>query len=204
MYYPKSQIITDLYTNGNELVYAFDETNYIGYYHILSNNKIYSGKNPNDGEIKLLKYPTKKTLFDKTLIDGPITNPYENYTYSLNNTDYDIIRSAQQIPPAPVSLIEPTYFAPIPSAPSFIRYFVKKSNEIRYIEVNENIYDKIKNKDSKYNWAIYQPFTIIWVIQGDSKESVEKSNRELVILEEQRQKLYGLSKYFKNYSEFYI
>ena len=135
MYYPKSQIITDLYTNGNELVYAFDETNYVGYYHILSNNKIYSGKNPNDGEIKLLKYPTKKTLFDKTLIDGPITNPYENYTYSLNNTDYDIIRSAQQIPPAPVSLIEPTYFAPIPSAPSFIRYFVKKSNEIRYIEV---------------------------------------------------------------------
>ena len=40
MYYPKSQVKTNLYTNGNELVYINkQDTYYIGYYYELSTGK---------------------------------------------------------------------------------------------------------------------------------------------------------------------
>ena len=48
MYFPKSQITTDLYTNGKEFIYINSNTEYIGFYFKTSNGKYYTGKNPND------------------------------------------------------------------------------------------------------------------------------------------------------------
>jgi len=48
MYYPKSQIKSDLYTNGGELVFLSDEKEYIGYYFSTSDNRFFSGRNPNN------------------------------------------------------------------------------------------------------------------------------------------------------------
>ena len=48
MYYPKSQITPNLYTNGNEYIILSNRSNYVGYYFTTSDNKIFSGRNPND------------------------------------------------------------------------------------------------------------------------------------------------------------
>jgi histidinol-phosphate aminotransferase len=48
MYYPKSQIKTNLITNGKELVYLSDNQPYSGSYWKTSDGKYYTGKNPND------------------------------------------------------------------------------------------------------------------------------------------------------------
>lgn len=48
MYYPKSKILTNQYTPGGEYIIKSTGLNYNGYYYILSNNKAFSGKNPND------------------------------------------------------------------------------------------------------------------------------------------------------------
>ena len=47
MYYPKSQIIENLYTNGGE--YAIKSTNkeYKGYYYQVSNHQRFTGENSN-------------------------------------------------------------------------------------------------------------------------------------------------------------
>ena len=48
MYYPKSQITTNLYTNGSEYIILSNGRDYIGYYFTTSDNRIFSGRNPND------------------------------------------------------------------------------------------------------------------------------------------------------------
>ena len=54
-YYPKSQIKTNLYTNGNEYQLSTTQIEYIGYYYELSNGDIFTGKTPEDEENILLK-----------------------------------------------------------------------------------------------------------------------------------------------------
>ena len=39
MYYPKSQIKPNLFTNGDQYVYLRDETNYIGFYYSTSDGR---------------------------------------------------------------------------------------------------------------------------------------------------------------------
>ena len=47
-YYPKSQITTNLYTNGGELFVQSTGQPYSGYYYRLSNGQLFSGKTPQD------------------------------------------------------------------------------------------------------------------------------------------------------------
>ena len=54
MFYPISQIKTNLYTNGGEYVYANNKLPYSGDYFITGDNKIYTGKNPNNKPNNLL------------------------------------------------------------------------------------------------------------------------------------------------------
>jgi hypothetical protein len=61
MYYPKSQIKTNLITNGKEFVYIIDNQPYSGSYWRTSEGKYYTGKNPNDTptfELILAPLPT--------------------------------------------------------------------------------------------------------------------------------------------------
>lgn len=46
MYYPASQIKTNLYTNGSELVYKSNNQRYLGFYFKTSDGKYFSGKTP--------------------------------------------------------------------------------------------------------------------------------------------------------------
>ena len=48
MYYPKSQIQTDLYTTGGEYVFLSTKEQYIGFYWKTSSGKFFSGKTPQD------------------------------------------------------------------------------------------------------------------------------------------------------------
>jgi len=205
MYYPKSKIIPDQYTNGDKLIYASSRLNYLGYYHILADGRIFSGKNPNDGIPQLLVFPIDVSSRPQTIEELPFpTNEPENYIFNTTGTDYDAIRLKSNIQPPSISLIEPKYTPPIATYPSFIRYFVKRTNNSVYIEVNKSTYNAIESKDSKWNWAIYFAFNIPWTTGGNFKNEVYKVNRDIVLLTEQRLKLYGFSNYITDYTEFYI
>jgi len=202
MYIPKSQILTNQYTNGNELVYLSNSQPYTGYYYILSNNTIFSGKNPNDGESKQLIFisdlTNKRDEFTqdtKGLEQTPIVN---------SNTVYDSVRKSKNIPPPPSSLIEPERVKPSPGYPSFTRYFLKRVSSLVYIETSKEDYNNIVNKLPQYNFAAYLPFTILWVTKGENREQVFLTNKQNVSLQERRQKLYGLTNYFKDFSEYFV
>ena len=48
MYYPKSQITPNLYTNGDEFVLSTNNSSYSGYYFKISTGKYYTGRNQDD------------------------------------------------------------------------------------------------------------------------------------------------------------
>ena len=200
MYYPKSKIIPNQFTNGNEYVVKNTGQEYIGYYHILANNTLFSGKNPNDG-IPLLLVSISEVPIPPTFhLDDE-----EDSTTNYNKGVYDLIRErSYKIPYSINQLLEPKYSSPSVDYPSFIRYFVKRTNNNVYIEINKSTYDAISSQDKKWNWAVYFPFNMPWTTSSTSRDDVFKTNRDIVLLTEQRLKLYGFSNYITNYTEFYI
>ena len=196
MYYPKSQIKTNLYTSGNE--YALKttpNTSYKGYYYKTSIGQSYTGKTPEDGG-NILLIPIKRT---GDVFDGENPNILPSYN------------------PPP---IEPAYFAPTPSTPlpttrflpqnnspkpteedykvgEFQRYFCKKTNELLYLEINKETYKKLTNSDPKIAFDLYNPISTPWSLTGTS-QSVFNTNKKIIALIERNQKWYGFTSYFQD------
>jgi hypothetical protein len=196
MYYPKSQITTNLYTNGEELFYL-NGLPYIGYYYKLSNGSFFSGKTPQD-----------KPNF--RLILNPSLSVSSQYIEDDKVIQY--IESTNMEPGYPLSknqIISIPYYSPIiPTENDYQtgecrRYFCKKVNEIIYIEINKNTYDKLKAKDKEIAWDQYLYFNIPWQLTGD-KEKVYKVNKNIVELTIKNQKLPMFNKYLKeDYIKYY-
>lgn len=178
MYYPKSQIVTNLYTNGQEYALKSNNQNYIGYYWKTSDGKFFTGKTPEDKNIQEL------ILFKTTT-----NNQYSNLTSEAFSTpsgvylvdDYTIIEEYNKLNSnlEEVKLI-PTSFNPQPTQDDydlgeFTRYFCKKTNELRYLEINKDTYEKLAGQDPTYLWQLYTPFKYQWIISGD-KDTVYKTN----------------------------
>ena len=84
MYYPKSQIKSNLYTNGEEYVYASDKTVYTGYYYTTSDGKAFSGKEPNSGvNVRLISY---SSTTGNEEISQPINSTSEIIRSTINAT----------------------------------------------------------------------------------------------------------------------
>jgi len=71
-YIPKNKIQTNLYTSGGEYAYASNLESYVGYYHKLYNGKFFTGKTPNESNIKELV----ATPFDDGGGITPLVIPY--------------------------------------------------------------------------------------------------------------------------------
>jgi hypothetical protein len=85
-YYPKSQIKTNLYTNGDEFVISTTQEIYKGHYYQVSNGNKYTGKTPEDGPNILLTtqspFPIEEIGIDGTFPEKEIVIlniPYESY-----------------------------------------------------------------------------------------------------------------------------
>ena len=180
MYFPKSKIITDRYTNGGELFYKNTGTPYQGYYHILASGEVFSGKSPTDGQVLELVYTTNyndKSPNELNTFQVSPTSIFKLYDFGTSKLPYDNIRKQNQIEYPPTVLIEPTYIQPTVSYPSFIRYFVKRVNNVLFIEIDQQQYTSLKSKDRSYNWPSYIPFSLPWTTGGASRVDIQQTNR---------------------------
>ena len=208
-YFPLSQIKTNLFTNGYEFTTDLTDTtnSYSGYYWKTSEGKYYTGRTPQDLptqelfripnlELSTSQLPTIDTsniISNITVFDGdPITESYLKLkNINPNTTNY-----------------VPYYNPVIPTQQDyqigqFRRYFVKKTNEIIYIETDKQTVEKIVAKDPQILWELYYPFFIDWQLTGD-KQEVAKVNRNMVLLASKNQKLPALSLYLKeDYTKYY-
>ena len=196
MYYPESKILSNQSTDGTELVYLGTNQPYEGAYHILANGKIFTGKNPRDGQLSRLEY-SNNIKFLEDVADFSCLGPTE----IPKDTKYDLVRQRQNIKSPMSELIEPKYSEPVVSYPSFKRYFLRRTNNVIFTEVSRLDFNAIKIKDPKYNFGIYIPFELPWTTSG---ANIAEINQKITLLTEKRFKVYGLSKYITNYTEFSI
>ena len=202
MYFPKSQIITDLTTNGSEFVVADSGERYIGPYFTTSNGKSYTGKTPQDAITNLLiPSPTKNQN----------TNNSNNTLNSISNQQLPQLLQPQGyrnsskspiLPPPPkASIVLPTtgdY-----ETGEYQRYFLNHNTTNLYLEVNIDTYNNFKNKNSNSQYQLYKPIAINWVLVGKPIETYEV-NKKIVSLYQKQNSLIGFSNSFKDrYLKYY-
>ena len=141
-YIPKNKIQSNLYTSGITepgvtLLSTKSGELYVGYFHKLYNNKIFSGKTPND--------LNKQELF-------------------LRNTDGSTNDSPRQSPTlySPLNPTPQDY-----QNGEFVRYFICRINQPFFIEIDKTTFDRYKQKDPTISWKLYKPFSLFWVLTGD-------------------------------------
>ena len=222
MYYPKSQIKPNLYTNGDEYIIQATQAPYIGYYYAISTGQYFTGRTPDDTpNQELIKITstqqiglTQNSFSPSRNISTPIFNSPRLQAVDAivdnNNSnsplDYAQLKSINTFTES-VTLV-PSYIAPIPTQQDyqngeFRRYFCKKGNEILYLEIDKTTFDKLVAKDPQYLFSLYEPFNLPWQLTG-VKEEVERTNRRIVELTSNRLKLPQLGRYLKDdYLKYY-
>jgi hypothetical protein len=167
-YYPKSQVKTDLYTNGNEYVYDGTQQEYIGYYYTVSSGKKYTGKNPNIVPTYLLALlPTTEIGLDNA--------PDGSLTAQRTPTVIEITPNSTYTPGNAQTRIIPQFSSPQPKPEDkkrgfFIRYFCKKNNELIYFETSQADHDRIKSQDPTTAYDLYSAASLKWYITGDPSQ----------------------------------
>ena len=174
MYFPKSQITSNLYTNGEELVYVNNNTNYKGSYFKTSTGEYYSGISPQDKPNLLLKIKSiqEELEEDDDLRNSSITKIFPSSFTQLKNIDVNFTRTSPPTSPNPPTSLDYT-------SGKFSRYFCKKINQTIYLEINKDTYDKLVKRDSSIVFDLYQPFTLTWTLKGN-REQVAKNNQNAV------------------------
>ena len=197
MYFPKSQIKSNLFTNGNEYILSTTQQEYKGYYYEISNGRKYTGKTPQDGQnILLLPLPSIT-----------LTNPQIDPTIPSTSTLITPVNPniSKSLPERSLPQYNPT--TPTQKDISlgvFQRFFCKKNNELIYMEINQSTYSQLKARSSQIAWDLYTPLDTLWYIKGN-REKVYNTNKNLISLIEQKQKWYGFSQYLKeDFSKYYV
>ena len=203
MYYPKSQLKTNLFTNGEEYVYANTRIQYSGSYFKTGNGKIFTGTNPNNG-------PNNELLpVDNSSI--PINDP--NYVETLPESYYVIDEAYYYSKGVNYNYLGTPPPLPIQQSPQpteqnygvgeFQRYFLQKANEKFYLETTNSEAKKYLEKSPSVMYQLYTPFSLPWVLTGD-REEVYNINLKTVHRVQKSRKLVGFESYFRGrYDQFY-
>lgn len=197
MYYPLSQITPNLNTNGGEYAYLSTKQPYVGYYFKTSKGKYFTGKTPQDTpNEELILFSPEIILSQDTSISSYYNQDVVSPVRYLNLTKASL----------PSSL--PTFSPTLPTQQDYAngemrRYFCKKTNEIIYLEVSKDTYDKLIKQDSTILWQLYLPFNLPWQLTGN-KEQVFITNKNIVELTSVKQKLSMLAEYLKmDFTKYY-
>lgn len=203
MYFPKSQIKSNLYTNGDEYILSTTKQDYKGYYYEVSTGQRFTGKTPQDGpNIELLR--ANKSLFKNPLP----TNPLGSFPIELiddkDNLNY---LKLQPTPPNIRALPQPNPTLPTTQDQQngqFTRYFCKRNNDTQYLEIDKETSTKLQSHNQQIAWDLYTPVSLTWQITGN-KEQVYKSNKSSAVAIEQNLKWYGFSQYFQDkFLKYYV
>ena len=182
-YYPKSQIKTDLFTNGKEFIRSDNDLPYVGSYWRASDGSVFSGKTPDDK-------PTTRLL--------PIPEPVEQ-TPLNTTTEWTVNYPSKIVKSKPGQVPKNHIFLPLPEElvlGQASRYFTKKSNQKVYFEISKDTFKKLTTKSNEILFQLYTPITMIWRLEGNDDEVFE-SNLNTARDIQNRQQLPGFVNSFK-------
>lgn len=195
MYFPESQITPNQYTNGGEFQIKSTGQDYKGYYFITSTGQRYTGRNQNDNPV-----------LELTSLISDTVNINPNLPEVTTLTDYIY----NNLITAPTGIVfKPAYNPNIPTQQDYQigeyrRYFCKKTNEIIYLEINQNTFDKLATQSPDILWQYYFPFFLPWNLTG-VKDQVATVNRNIVLLTMKNLSLPQFDAYLKfDFTKYYV
>ena len=171
---------------------------YKGYYWKTSQEKIFTGKTPQDTPIEEL------IIISEDTFNSSENSTIVSYYNRIDDDSINYLNLTKQPPPP----LPPTYSLNFPTqqdyqSGEFRRLFCKKSNEIIYLEINTEIYNKLVTQDPTIQYQYYQAFNIPWQLTGN-KEQVYTTNKNIVELTMKQQKLSQFDLYLKkDYIKYY-
>mgnify|MGYP003631669413 CR=1 FL=1 len=218
-YYPKSQIQTNLFTNGGEYIIEQTGQGYQGAYYKTSTNDYFAGENPETGNNQKL-IPTE--FFEGNIfgVDSPLESskkllyvegydgglPFVTPNSSINNMTYSLLTLGPSLPPVKTT---PIPLLTIPTVNDykigeFQRYFLKRTNNLIYLEIDSTQYQQYINQDPLVTFNLFNPLTLPWNLTGDEKQ-VYQSNKRIVELVERENNWYGFTSYFqKDFTKYHL
>ena len=193
LYYPKSHIVTNLYTIGKELMLV-DGTEYVGFYHRYIDNTVATGAVPHKSNSKkLIRYINQilqpNSLIYNTLIKKRLPEVFP--TQALVIPDLDDYENGK-----------------------FIRYFLRRRNYSTYediIEIDKPQWKLWRRQGSGINEKLYQGLELSWKLTGplhdipdtfNTQYGVADTNQRLVFLKDRE--MVGLKNYLTDYIELTI
>jgi hypothetical protein len=207
MYYPLSQIVSNLYTSNGEFVLKSNSSPYTGYYWKNSKDQFFTGKTPQDlPTVELIKVQLALDTFGDQ-VDTIIINNKPLVVIDNFLEENDIYTKLKKIDVSQ-EIYAPMYMPNLPTIKDyqigeFRRCFCKKTNELLYLEINTETYNKLVTKDPTIQSQYYQPFNIPWQLTGN-KEQVYTTNKNITELAMKQRKLPQFDKYLKeNYTKYY-
>ena len=192
LYYPKTHIVNNLYTEGKQWMYE-DGTEYIGYYHRYIDGVHMSGAVFQRGY-------SKKLIEYVDIASQPTTFEYDKLKKRIN-----------RIPPKPVY--------PVPNEDDYAegrikRYFIKRRNFTSYtdiIEINKSQYRLWKKPNMGIDETFYMAIELNWKLTGPMHDIVTGLNTEYGVYDTNFRtvKLYdskfaGLMNFLTDYTELSI
>lgn len=184
--YAKDEIITDLYTYGNEWMYE-DTTPYVGSYHRYTTREVYTGTVWSNSQSKKLipYYDTSLLSYRYKQLNQNVQTSYNSFNHYLVELAYDDYSKGY-----------------------ITRYFIKKLNDNSITEISKLTYDDYNGY--LIDQHLYKAIKIKWIISGVPQTiykdgittvSVAEQNRNMLISTEQ--KFPGISTKLNNLLEFY-
>lgn len=198
MYYPLSQITPNLTTSNGDFILVSNGETYIGDYYATSDGKYFSGKTPQDGPNNLI-------------IPNDLNNSQQDVEPGKTGTyNTEIPNTISYLPPSYINAVSMPMNkanAPTPSIilptdkdyeiGEFQRYFLKRNNSLKYIEIDVDTYNNYKTENPQTQYQLYTPTYINWNISGDPID-VYNTNRKLSIQTVKNLKWYGFEQSFKS------
>lgn len=200
MYFPKSQVTTGLYTNGDEYTIQGSGNVYTGPYWETSRGAKFTGEGPSSPN------PQRLIPIDQNFSGRPSpANEEQATSYNDDSIVYSTLIRPTSLDFRPRLPINTT---PMPTENDYVvgefrRCFIKKNNETTYGEITPATYNAMIFKDPTLLWQLYYTFSIPWTLVGDQKQ-VYNTNRRIVELAIHKKKLPKFAEFLKNdYLKYY-
>jgi|TARA_R110002074_G_scaffold209155_2_gene378088 hypothetical protein len=208
MYIPKNKIKTNLYTRGEEYQNIVTGVPYTGYYWTMYTGKIFTGKNPDSKpQEELIQISaTTDNIWDLTSQE----QTFQQYTYNYdaevvpgqyqNMEDIDVYNNIRNVDISITKLVPQQYY-PTPTDEEyklgvFLRYFIVKTNENIYTEIDKTTYLKLYREDTQYLYELYTIFRLQWTLVG-GEEEVSNANLNVIELREEKLQRTGLKEFLQ-------
>lgn len=190
MYFPLSQIESNLYTPGGELTIVSTGENYVGDYYKTSKDQFFTGKNPSDGPNNRLQ-PSSEFSDDYTFEPANF-----DFQYSVADDAY-INATGRSV----LNKVPPRSNIPLPQPDDYInqnfqRYFLKKNTNYIYSEIDKKQYSAYITQDNSVQYTVYTPLELNWKIKGKLLQ-VYKQNYNTVKFKANEIQWIKFEEYFK-------